>query len=301
MVRFPKANDGSNVITVEGNQDVVAKVIAAIQAIVTERDSQVTEVVDVPTEKHRNLIGRGGQTKKDIEAKFSVALDVPKQGSGQTGVKIIGLPENVEKAKVHVTEMVKEQEGETVQVPKKVHHLVSENGRFFSKLRNDHQVSVDHAGQKAPPKPSSANARVNGGTLPLITDDEEASADAHTWKVVDNVSDLEGDIPWVLRGNTENVAKAKTALNNAIAQALKNTSTGYLVLPDPSTYRYVIGQGGSKVTSIRNITGCKIQVPQNQARDKAIEISGTADGVEAAKELILQAVKDGKAANGPRA
>jgi polyribonucleotide nucleotidyltransferase len=89
------------------------------------------------------------------------------------------------------------------------------------------------------------------------------------------------------------VEKAKKLIEAALQQAAKQNTTGYLVLPDPRTYRHVIGQGGSKVNAIRKQSGCKITVPRNQAEDEAIEIVGSKEGVEKAKELILQAVKEG--------
>ena len=274
-----------------------------MQAIITELDNQTTETIDVPTDKHRMLIGRGGETKKDLESKFKVSLNIPQQGSGQTDVKIVGISEDVEKAKAHILQLVKEQEGETVQVNKNIHHTISDNGQFFRRLQNNLQVSVGHDRQPIPPKPSApATSGGNGGALPLITDDAEANADSFSWTVVQaSDSGLEGTIPWVLRGSAENVAKAKSTLLAAIEQASKNTSTGYLVLPDPSTYRFVIGQGGSKVNSIRKATGCKITVPRDQARDEGIEISGSADGIEKAKDLVLDAVKEGKSGGNGRA
>jgi rRNA processing protein Krr1/Pno1 len=267
-----------------------------MQKIITERDSQTVETIEVPTDKHRSLIGRGGEAKKDLESKFKVSIDIPRQGSGQTGVKIAGQPADVEMAKTHILDLIKDQAGEAIQVPRKVHHTIADNGQFFRKLRNDHQVTVGHAGNKVPPKPAApTNARANGGSLPLITDDADAASNAHSWNVINmGESDLDGEIPWVLSGPPENVAKAKTTLAAAIEQALKNTTTGYLVLPDPRTYRYVIGQGGSKVNSIRKATGCKVTVPRDQAKDEAIEVSGSADGVEKAKELILKAVEEGR-------
>ena len=297
-VQFPKAEADGNLIKVEGKGDIVDKIIASMQQIVSELESQTSETLDVPTSKHRSLIGRGGDVKKELEKKFKVSIDVPRQGSEETGVKIAGQPADVAKAKAHIETLIKEQEGETVQVPRAVHHSIADNGQYFRRLNRDFQVNVDHAGHKVPPKPTTPNTRANNGSLPLITDDADAASDAHSWNVLSTTSDLEGDIPWILRGPSDNVAKAKDSLAAAIEQALKNTSTGYLVLPDPRTYRYVIGQGGSKVNSIRKASGCKITVPKNQAENEAIEIVGSATGVEKAKDLILQAVKDGAANNG---
>jgi polyribonucleotide nucleotidyltransferase len=272
---------------------VVDKIIATIESMVSERESQVSETIDVPVEKHRSLIGRGGDIKRKLETEFSVSIDIPRQGSEKTGVTITGKPAAVEKAKEHILATTKEQHGETVQVPRKYHNAIADNGQFFRKLRNDHKVTVDHAGYSIPPKSKASNTRTNDSAMPLITDDPEEVADAHSWKLVDNASTEEGDIPWVLKGNPENVEKAKKTIATALEQAKTSNSTGYLVLPDPSTYRFVIGQGGSKVNQIRKQSGCKINVPRDQASDEAIEITGTSDGCEKAKELILEAVREG--------
>lgn len=285
----------------EGRSEVVDKIVAQIEAMVAERESQVTDALEVPVEKHRTIVGRGGETKRNIETQFKVSIDVPRQGSNQTAVKIIGQAADVEKAKAHIQNMVKEQQGETIQIPRALHHAVSNNGQIFRKLRNDHHVTVDHAGQAVPAKPAApTDARANGGALPLITDDEDTVADAHSWKVVEQSSAEEGDIPWVLRGSPENIEKAKKAIQNALEQAGKQNAVGYLILPDPKTYRFVIGQGGSKVNAIRKQSGCKITVPRDQAQGEAIEVVGTSEGVEKAKELILAAVRDGLSGRPPR-
>ena len=291
-IQFPKQEADGNTIKVEGRSDVVQKIISRIELMVAERESQVTEVVDVPVDLHRSLIGRGGETKRQTEAKFSVSIDVPRQGDGKTGVKVTGRPENLAKAKEHLESLVKQQQGETMQVPRSLHHSISNGGQLFRQLRNSHQVTVDHAGQALPAKPD-VSSRANGGALPLITDDAEANTDAHSWKVVKTESGEEGELPWVLRGTPENVAKAREVIQKAMEQARSSDATGYLVLPDPRTYRHVIGPNGSKVNSIRKQSNCKIQVPRDQSREEAIEIIGSEQGVETAKDLILAAVRDG--------
>ncbi|GAP86810.1 putative RNA binding effector protein Scp160 [Rosellinia necatrix] len=293
-VQFPKQDADGNGIRIEGRRDVVDKIVASIESFVSQRESQVTESLDVPAEKHRALIGRGGETKRQLESQFNVSIDIPRQGSGLTGVKLVGLPADVEKAKDHISSLVKESQGETIQIPRKYHNAISENGQIFRRLRNDYKVTVDHAGQNPPAKSKAPATRANAGALPLITDDAEATADAHSWVIVDMISEEEGDIPWVLKGNGDNIEKAKKAINVALEQAQKNSSTGFLILPDPSTYRLVIGTGGSKVNAIRKQSGCKINVPRDQARDEAIEILGSREGCEKAKELILAAIREGQ-------
>ncbi len=297
MVRFPRAESDDNTVRVEGSKTVVDKIVAAIQAIADERGNQVTQTIEVAPAKHRLLIGRGGETRRHLEAQFNVTLDIPKQTASETirsNVKLTGKPDSVESAKVHILEMVKDQEGETVQVPLSLHHAVSENGQLVRRFRNDHKVTVDHDGRQPLPNTATSNtrSRVSGVALPLITDDQSIDTN-FSWDVQNSNSgtSAEGDIPWVLRGAPDNVSKARKALEKAIEQAEQQSSTGFLILPDPRAYRHVIGPGGSQVNSIRKKTGCKITVPRDQARGEAIEIKGTKESVEEAKDIILEIVR----------
>ena len=299
-VRFPGQESDDNNIRVEGNKAVVDKVVAAIEAFVIQRENSTTESIEVVPEKHRMLIGRGGEVRRALESQFNIGLDIPKlsqQGPARSQVKVSGQPADVEKAKTHILDLIKDQDGEAFQVPRKYHQAISDNGHFFRRLRNDHRVTVDHAGHQ-PPKGSVALPRtqVNGGaSLPLITDNQD-SIDSHSWEVVDSGENAEeGDIPWILRGSPESVAKARVMLEKAIEQAKsqQSQSTGYLVLPDPKTYRFIIGQGGSQINAIRKETGCRITVPRDQSQGSAIEIVGSKEGVEQAKDIILDVVQSG--------
>ncbi|PGH00934.1 hypothetical protein AJ80_09096 [Polytolypa hystricis UAMH7299] len=301
-VRFPRSESDDTAIRLEGKGDVVDKIIAAIESFVEEKDNQVVVTIDIPQPQHRLLIGRGGETRRNLESQFNVNLDVPKQGSNRTDIKIKGATSAVEAAKEHIQSIIKEQHGVTVLVPRNLHHTVSDNGGFFRRLRNDHKVTVDHAGHQIPPRPTQSDTRngADGATsLPLITDDPSASLDTHVWKIVDLQpqaspdSDLSATIPWVLTGNEDNVNKAKALVEKAMATASQESATGYLILPDPKTYRFVIGPGGSKINEIRKQTGCRINVPKHQARGEAIEIKGPSNALDAAKDMILDAVRLG--------
>lgn len=300
-VRFPPQDSPDTTIRIEGKGAVVEKIIAAIQSFTSQRDDQTSEIIEVVPGKHRLLIGPGGERRRNLESQFKVSIDIPKlsqQGPARSQVKLAGQPKDVEQAKAHILNLVKDEDGETLQVPRRIHHTISKNGQFFRRLQNDHKVRVDHGGQHPPPKPNSATrSRANGvEALPLITDDQD-SVGKHSWEVVDfeGGETEEGDIPWILRGSSESVAKARAILEKAIeqAQSEQQLSTGYLVLPDPRKYRYIVGQGGSQIHSIREQTGCKITVPRDQAKGEAIEIVGSKEGVEHAKEIILEVVHNG--------
>ncbi|MCJ1351064.1 MAG: hypothetical protein MMC33_001046 [Icmadophila ericetorum] len=302
-VRFPRAESNETTIRVEGKKAVVDKIVATIEAFVSERENQITEVMEINPEKHRLLIGQGGETRRALESQFGISLDIPKQsqqGAARSHVKLSGRPENIQKAKEHILEMTKEQQGETIHIPRHLHYVISDNGLIFRRLRNEHNITIDHAGQQPPPKSSSKQPPrpSDGDTLPLITDDPDSKG-KFSWEVIDSGAGNGevGDIPWVLRGSPEDVAKARARVQKLLDQARKHSATGYLVLPDPRTYRYIIGTGGSKISEIRKRTGCKITVPRDGAKGEPIEIVGSREGVEEAKEIILEVVENGGAGN----
>lgn len=302
IVKFPRAESNESEIRLEGKGVVVDKIAAAISEFVRQKEDQVTASLDIPQTQHRVLIGRGGDTRRGLESQFNINLDVPKQGSGRTDVKIKGPTASVEEAKAHILSLVKDQHQDTIVVPTSLHHIISDNGSFFRQLRNDHKVAVDHAGHQIPPRspPSDLrNTSVDSASLPLITDDPASVANTHSWKTVDLAQSVPGansgatTIPWVFSGNVDNVTKAKSLVEKAIANASQESTVGYLILPDPKTYRFVIGPSGSKINEIRKQTGCRINVPKNQAKGEAIEIKGNKEKLELAKDLILEAVEAG--------
>nr|POF20132.1 vigilin 1 [Quercus suber] len=298
MVRFPKSDAEGNSIRIEGEGAVVDKIVAQIQALVKDQESQTTEILEVKPEKHRHLIGRQGEARRNLESQFSVSINVPRQnetGPQRSQVRISGQPDAVEKAKAHILEITKDQEGETINIPRRFHHTIADNGQFFRRLRNDHKVTVDHAGERPPPKPAApAPGRSNGGVMPLITDDPAAKSSEHSWEAHPLHSSTEdGDIPWVLSGNNaETIAAARAKLERALEECNKHDTTGYLILPDPRAYRHVIGPQGSEINRIRKKTGTKIQVPRDQSQGEAIEITGDRAGVEEARDIILEIVQN---------
>ena len=318
MVRFPRQNSDETAIKVEGHHTIVDRIVAAIEAIIKQREEQVTTTMDVAPEKHRLLIGRGGEIRRKLESQFKVVIEIPKvnsTGDTSSGVRITGLPTEVARCQDHITGMIKGHEGETIQVPRRVHHKISDQGQFFRRLRNEHKVTVDHDGHQPPPRPTrSSNTPItqprDATSLPLITDDVSTSENI-SWTIVhdhdndndnDNDKDKDNDedqtdekestIPWVLRGSPENVRKARALVERAVSQAGQPSSTGYLILADPRSYRHVIGPGGSQVNAIRKQTGCQVMVPRDQAKGEAIEIKGGPDGVTEAKEMILEVVRN---------
>ena len=313
MIRIPDPNAQENpdLIQLEGKKSIVENLVNAINAFVQDRDLRSTTTVPVPSGRHGLLIGKGGETRRNMESRFGVRISIPHTsvtGPERESVQVSGLPADVEKAQEHIFGLVKENDTETISVPRSLHHMVADSGEvnLFRSLNRDHQVSVAHGGQAPPPRSegqtSQANGSAAGGGLPLITDAEidRSTLDAeqqHSWDVSEaltgNGEDADSVIPWVLRGpSAESVAQAKARVLEAMAKA-KESCVGLLTLPDPKMNRLVIGQGGSTVREIRKQSGCKIDVPKSGTENSTIEIRGKREDVERAKEMILSAVVNG--------
>ncbi len=308
IVKFPERGSESSIIRIEGSESVVAQVAAAIEKFVLDQEKQTTGSVDVPAEKHGQLIGLGGEAKRNLEQQFNVSIEIPKKGSDRTDIKLTGAQEDVAKAREYLATLADQRkEGETIDMPKHLHHAISANGKLFWRLKQDHDVTVDHGGAKPPSKQqqgsSSPRPRTNGSAAaPLITDED--SADAHSWVIIPAEGMEEGDrstIPWILSGpSAEKVTAAKERVLKALETASKPSATGYLTLSDPRYYRFVIGPGGRNINNIREKAGCVIQVPNARAgkggeNGEAIEIVGSEAGCEKAKEMVLEAVRAGAA------
>lgn len=305
MVRFPKVDSQETGIQINGQREVVEALAAAMEAFALRRDMQVTDTIDVAPERHGALIGTGGEVRKKIESQFDVTLNIPDRnttGPARSAVKVIGMPENIAKAKAHIAEMTKGPESETIQVPVGLHHaLFDSHGRRLQGM----QVRLDHAGQSRPSKPKapkapSARANGNAGNMPLITDAAEDQPvqdvrSMHSWDVQAPVATADGaTIPWVLKAaEAARVAEARQLIIEALEKA-QQASTGYLVLPDPSMNQYVVGPGGSTINTIRDQTGCSIDVPKKGGQSDVITIRGAADAVEEAKDMIIEAVARGR-------
>lgn len=304
LVRFPPVGSQDNAIRLEGQQAVVEKLAAAIQAYVDEREQQITETVMVPPDRHGALIGSGGETRKRLESEYKITLNIPDRsttGAARSQVKLSGLPANVERAKEAIVAMAKGPESRTVHVPKHIHHHVYNS--HGNRLR-DMGVRIDHGGQPRPARPAPPAIRTNGSAaaMPLITD---AATDAssmdprehHGWDTLNSAAGAEdsaASIPWIMRAaEAEEIARAEKMLLEAIA-AEQEMCTGYLTLPDPSFNQFVIGPRGTTINGIRNETGCRIDVPKKSVGVEPIEIRGPLASVEQAKDMILDAVSEGR-------
>ncbi|KAI0321166.1 hypothetical protein OF83DRAFT_1168679 [Amylostereum chailletii] len=319
LVRFPRQGEEPNdEVRLRGDPKVVNQLKAEIEKTVAELRDRVIKGVDIPAGQHRALIGRGGRNLLDFQSKFNVQVQYPGSHSyWQAGnpenteelaavapenlVKISGPRASVEKAIAELqnqikTAVVPNAFTETITVPLKYHHAVSQQGNLFRTLRT-FGVQVD---QSASPQKSAVPTRpVNGAAEAARIDDADDAAKEIEWEVVSNYQDAEeGDSEWSLKArDEEGLEKAKKTIREAVERAEGMTHVGFLTLPDRTSFPRIVGSKGANIVRLHNQTGADITVSRET---NTIVVMGNESSIAAAKEAILKTVTEPAPRRGPR-
>lgn len=307
LIRFPHQSEPSDEIRLRGDAVIVKKLQQELEKIATSLRDRVVLYVDVPNSQHRALIGRNGQHLNDLQGRTGAQVQFPgsrsynqvgeaenaadfKDADPQNLVKVSGTRAACEKAIKELTASIRtpttptfEAITDTVNVPLKYHHFISQQGHLFRTLRS-FGVNVDQSTTPTksflptrPPSDQATSARIDDA------DEEPAGIE---WQIVPNYEDAEeGDSIWTLKARDDSgLEKAKKYIADAIKQAEESSLVGFLTLPDRSAFPRIVGAKGSNVSRLRTETGADITVSRE---DNTITIIGSEPSIEAAKEAIL--------------
>ncbi|KAI0465467.1 hypothetical protein LJB42_000703 [Komagataella kurtzmanii] len=106
-LQVPSVDSESTEIISSGEKAIVEKVISQVKELVGRLESNTTEKITVPRNRHMRLIGYGGSVKNELMEEFKVAINIPKKGSDSEVITISGAPEDIEKVKVRIEELTK--------------------------------------------------------------------------------------------------------------------------------------------------------------------------------------------------
>ena len=95
--KTPKDAEPNNTITIIGPESDVATAAEAIKAKIAELESLTEHSVDIHPAVHRRVIGQGGCNVREIQDRWSVRINFPRDPDTPT-VTIVGLQENCEGA-----------------------------------------------------------------------------------------------------------------------------------------------------------------------------------------------------------
>lgn len=316
-VNIPDVASNSNEIVIQGPQEFVDKVKAAISRIVEDAENSITKELNVPKERYGALIGTGGMVRRQIETEFKVTLNVPNKNE-DSPVSISGLPENVEKAEQKImTEILKEDFDVEIDVAASLQQWVSERGAFIQKLRNDDFINVRYG------TTNRRAVRLNNATIQIPAERVRPIAEEQNTEksrvVIEEVGEPraegeEGNIQWRLTyepvdfsalldedessssskpkidavKKQEVLDKAVKEIQQRINSASAATYAGYVWFADFKKFNRIVGPGGSNVKKIRDQTNCLINVPKRSDKvNDIIFIRGSKESVEKAAELVI--------------
>ncbi|CAX45465.1 RNA-binding, G protein protein, putative [Candida dubliniensis CD36] len=290
LLNIPNEGSGSDEVTSQGDKKIVDKIIDAIEKIIEEKRASITQEIDLPKEKHRLIIGPNGTIRHSLQSEFGVTIEIPRPNDESTVIKIIGLPEKIENAKIKIEELTKDDWNESIDVPVIYHALVSERGAIFKKLKNDFNVEIVHGNftrlanklstASIPTPPESAYPQKDGELFKFTIVDANDSATTATSEEI---------IPWRLKGSEEATAKAAKFINERLDLAKNSKSIGWFYASQPSVFSKVIGPQGSKVNQIRKKSNTFITVPRATTDKNAanfIYLVGDEDNLNIAKKEI---------------
>ncbi|KAI5121582.1 hypothetical protein M0805_000761 [Coniferiporia weirii] len=306
LIRFPHQSEPSDEIRLRGDAAIVKKLQEELEKLATSLRDRVVLFVEVPNAQHRALIGRNGQHLNDLQNRTGAQVQFPGSRSyNQIGdaenatdfenvnpqdlVKVSGTHAACEKAIKELTASIKapapEAVTDTVSVPLKYHHFISQQGNFFRTLRS-FGVNVEQSATPSkfalPARPQSEDA-----ASARIDDADETASRGIEWQVVPYYQDAEeGDSVWTLKARDDaGMEKAKKLIAEAIQQAEGSSLVGFLTLPDRAAFPRIVGSKGANVSRLRAETGADITVSRE---NNTITIVGSESSIEAAKEAVLR-------------
>jgi hypothetical protein len=89
-VLSPRAGEPADEVRLRGPKALIAKLKIALTKLAAEQRDKVVLGVAVPAATHRALIGRGGQTLNDLQARHGVTVQFP----GSRSYNAVGEPSN---------------------------------------------------------------------------------------------------------------------------------------------------------------------------------------------------------------
>lgn len=314
VVRFPGRDDTGDTVTITAPKELAEKVKAEIEKEVSELKSRVVHGVVVPQAAHAALIGRGASNLQDLQRRHNIRVLMPgrndhanagepvnkadlSSASADEIVKLVGSKDAVEAAAEEIVSKHKAAAPTaarfsiTVEVPRKLHATIAQQGKFFRALPAGTRVSHDgHTPPSTSLQLDSESAETKTGAaqaarIDEATDDpandldaEDAEALGVSLKVLEMPgANEEGTIPWVIGSRTEQDAqRVKEQIEKALesaqsAQTDAATRCGLVTVPRSLMPR-IIGRQGSGLEMLRTFD-VQVEVVGRKDANRALSFS----------------------------
>jgi len=267
--------------------------------------NMAVETVDmlIPQNKVGLVIGRGGETIKDLAVQSGCKMNMVQDGIYATApekpLRMHGLPHQIEKARQLVSGIIQQQEFQNQQR--------GGGGGGFNSYN-----SYNSQGNQPPPEASTelpvpkeyvgVVIGRSGDTIKRLQSETGATVKFNT---VD--PNIQGERYLTISGSKEAVAEAEARVKELLAKvALKDSKGG----PNQQSEVYhvpankcglVIGKKGETINRMKEHTGAHVEMDKNSPHDaptKQFFIKGTPEQIKAAKEEISKIIGDGQFSSG---
>ncbi|KAL5271105.1 hypothetical protein ACHWQZ_G001680 [Mnemiopsis leidyi] len=268
-----------------GNANDLASLQNLLQKSSISQISMESEEIMIPQNKVGLIIGRGGESIKDLQNKAGCRMQMIQEGiyanAPEKPLKMIGSPQAILKAKELVNELLKDDV------------IGRMNGSAYVSLLN----SQNYEATQQVPVPKDLVGMVigrDGQTIRKIQNETGAKVQFNT--VDPNVP---GERFVLVQGTREQVERAVYQVNQICEKAISKESRfgpGTIIteLNIPANKcGLVIGKGGETIKSFIEQSGAHIELNKNNPPDavlKAFTVRGTQPQIELAQQLICQRI-----------
>ncbi|XP_057372624.1 vigilin-like [Daphnia carinata] len=274
---FPSDSEANNtkerdIITIVGREDAVKKAREELENRIKELDSVVELEMHVEPKYHRHFVARRGEILHEISDQYGgVTVSFPRSGVDSDRVVLKGAKECVEAARHRIEEIVNDLEQQVTidcVIPQKFHRtIMGSKGTRVQNITTEFDVKIKF------PEKSPVDTELDhvNGQQP---EGESAIDDAP--KACDVIR---------ITGRQDRCEAAKNALI-ALVPITVEVSVPY------DLHRYIIGQKGKDVREMMTTHDVNIKIPSAEQQSEAIQISGPAAKVEAARQALLDRVTE---------
>uniref|UniRef100_A0A0N4ZK99 Vigilin n=1 Tax=Parastrongyloides trichosuri TaxID=131310 RepID=A0A0N4ZK99_PARTI len=229
-------------------QTSFATLEAEINRIKNEMDHQV---VVIPAEFHRHLVGKGGANISKLRDEYEVSIIMPPEDTHSLDIFIDGKKEGVKKCVQHIKDLVSRMENE------KTRDIIIEH-RFHKKIIGNKGESINKIRQQYP----SVNL--------YFPDANESTCDIIQ-----------------IRGNKAEVDKVYTYLTKLKKEFIESNYQETVPI-FKEFLKHIIGKGGVTINKIREETNTQIDLPLESSSNGKVIVTGKKDNVQKAVEMLTK-------------
>lgn len=150
QIRFPNRDEeASDTVTISGRDTKVEEAKQALLDLVP-----ISKVIQLPTDMHRSIIGRGGETVRKLMQDYDVNISIPKDNASED-ITVTGQIENVDQALDALREKLAEYEAQaedrqlrqwstTIEVPVEYHQkIIGQRGDTIKAYKEKYGVNIN--------------------------------------------------------------------------------------------------------------------------------------------------------------